>query len=639
VSTIGSILIAFSAATGGYFAGSKAVKDDASSVESTFGGIGGSLTEMFAGIGAGLSAGALVEGLKNAGEQVTELARDADKLSVSTEQLSRLRFAAKDAGVDAETLSKAMLKAQESIGKAAVEGGETAATLEKFGIHVDELKNKDAASLFSSVANSIAAIQNPSKRAAAEVAVFARSGAELKPFLEQGAAGIAAMSAEADKLGATVSSVDAESTLRASKAVDKVQEAIQGLGEHIAAGLAPEIEDVANRMVAWAETGQHVQSIVSGALAAVSMGVSFLVDIWTTLKGTVEIAGGIIVGAIGVVLKITDLWADGAAKVINMFGGHIDVSAFDDATSQILGMSKAMVQEGAHDVGKVFSGENRDKVTNYFQDIQNQAQKTSAEAVKAHQNIAAAFDAPEASENLKKITSTLQEMHKAVDEFGMSEGAKKLHELKTEGASSAQLAEAAALAKQLDTLKSQADVMKELDKLKKDSAQAGLDASGKLVADLRDKGATASEISAAQTYQSHIESVNKAKEAGQKLDEEAKKVREDALTPLQKEQQQIADLQKLYDSGRISKEQFATAAARDKAALAGDEHNTQKVATRGTEAAFSLMNEINKRINGGGKEDIARKQLAVAEKGNSLFEKAIDVFKGATKLSLANLGI
>jgi hypothetical protein len=70
--------------------------------------------------------------------------------------------------------------------------------------------------------------------------------------------------------------------------------------------------------------------------------------------------------------------------------------------------------------------------------------------------------------------------------------------------------------------------------------------------------------------------------------------------------------------------------------LHGEAKNSQTAVTRGSEAAFTLMNEINKRIGGGGsKEDIAKKQLAVAEKVPHLLDKMIGVFKEATKLTLA----
>lgn len=64
------MIISFSAATAGYFAGSKSVKDDAAGLPGVFGGIGGSITTMLGAAGAALSAGALVAGLKAAGEEV-----------------------------------------------------------------------------------------------------------------------------------------------------------------------------------------------------------------------------------------------------------------------------------------------------------------------------------------------------------------------------------------------------------------------------------------------------------------------------------------------------------------------------------------------------------------------------------------
>jgi hypothetical protein len=272
--------------------------------------------------------------------------------------------------------------------------------------------------------------------------------------------------------------------------------------------------------------------------------------------------------------------------------------------------------------------------------VSDTAKKTSADAVKAHQNIAGAFDVPDASEGLKKITSTLEELHKQVDTFGQSDGQKKLYDLLHGGATGGQIAEAEALEKQLETLKQQADVTKQLAELQKQSRQAGLDEAGKKVDDLQSLGATSAQIAAAQAYQSHIEAVTKAKEDGKKLDEEAKRYTEEALTPLQKEQEKIEQINKLYAAGKLTAEQAQAAKAKAEKELHGEEKNSQKAVTRGSEAAFSLMNEINKRINGGGsKDDLAKKQLAVAEKVPHLLDRLIEKVSGQAKLSLASLGI
>jgi hypothetical protein len=625
VSTVGSILIDFGAATAGYFAGSKAVKDDVGGMPSMFAGIGGTLSGVFAGLGAALSAGALIAGLKDAGEAVVSLARDADKLSVSTEELSHLRFAAQQTGVDAETLSKAMLKLQETVGKAAGASGEGAEKFTDLKLNLKQLANEAPDRQLRDVADAISKIENPSKRAAAEVALFGKAGAELKPFLEQGAAGLDAMSAEADKLGVTVSSVDAESTLRAARAIDKVSAAVTGVGEHIAAALAPYVEDVANKMIAWAETGDHVGKIVGGAIKFLSYSAAGLVSVWDLGKGTLEVLGAAGESAIALLIYAFDGLAKAGSWVWEhvFHGRHLDTSGIDAAAADMGRRANELMKAGQGDIANVFNGSTAAKVFEYFDSVQDKAKQTSEEAVKAHQHVAAAFDADGGGENLKKITEALADLHKQVDTFGMSEGAKKLYELKLLGATSDQLAEANILGLTLDRLKEQAEVTKQLTELKKQAAQAGMDEAGKKVDDLKTAGATDAQIAEAKKYQEQIEATNSAKAEARRLDEEAKKAREDALTPLQKEQSELKELAKLYQTGRLSAQEFASAAAKKDAELHGESHDAQTAATRGSEAAFKLMDDINKRVNGGGdkKEQIAQAQLNAQQKANQILER------------------
>jgi hypothetical protein len=621
VSTVGSVLINFGAATAGYFAGSKAVKDDAGSIGSAFGGLGGKVGGAFLAAGAAVAAAGIgmVAALKSGAEEVTRLAHEANRLSVTTEAFSRLGFAAKQTGVDAETLSKAMMKSQEEIGKAATEGGEAAAKLQKMGFNVSELINQNPADQFRSIAQTISEIQNPAARAAAEVAIFGKSGAELKPLLEQGAAGLDRMGAEADKLGITLSSVDAENTLRAGQAVQKVQDAVSGLAQHIAAGLSPYVEDVANRIIAWAEEGNRMQKILGGAMQVVAYAAAGVATVIKIGKAEIELFGSGGAWAIfGLIEAFNALAKAGAWVSEHVFGHKIDTSGIDAAADHMKAKAKELFAASMKDADEAFSGRTAAKAFEWFDSVKSKANATSQEAIKARESMKTAFTPPANSdENLKKIATIIADLHKEIDTFGQSEGLKKLYELKQAGATDAQLAEADALAKQLDILKQQAEVVKTLDQLRKDARQAGMDQGGKLVDDLQQKGATAGQIEEAKRLQKAIEDTNAAKEEAKKLDEAAKKAKEDALTPLQKEQQALQDLKKLYDTGRITAQEFASAAAKKESELHGEKHDTQGAVTRGSQEAFKLMNEINHRGHDK-KEQLAQAQLNAQLKANQI---------------------
>jgi hypothetical protein len=627
MATLGSVVIAFSASTGAYLSGSKQVKDDAKSVGETFSGMSEAIGGAFEGIGIALSVEGVVDSLKEhfseAAKAVTDLARDADKLSTSTKTLSELRFAAKDAGVDAEGLSKAMLKAQENIGKAATEGGAAAKTLGQFGFSVKELVNQNPADQFKSIADTISHISNVSQRSAAEVAIFGKQGAELKPLLEEGAEGLNKAAAEADKLGVAMSDVDAQNMLRASQAVGKVQDAMEGIENTIVSRLAPFIESATNSILKWAESGDVAGKIVNGAMEAVSYGAAAVVDLYELLKGAAEISGSIQATALEGVIVAWDAVAKAGAWVLNhVFGTEINTSYIDKAADYLEKKATELGQAGARDLADGFTGSSAAKVMEWFDDVQAKANATSQAALDAKGKMADAFSPPAgATEGMKKIAEIIADLHKQVDEFGQSEGNKKIMELRKLGAGQDQIADAQAQADQLGRWKQQIEIKRQLADLDKQARQAGMDEAAKKVDDLQSMGASAGQIAWAKESQSVIEELNKAKAEGKRLDEEAKRAKESALTPLQKEAEAVKLLTELEEKGRLTHAEYAAAKAKAERELHGQEHHTQAAATRGSQEAFRLINEINNRNNGkNAQEQLAAKQVKATDDGNHLLK-------------------
>lgn len=89
------------------------------------------------------------------------------------------------------------------------------------------------------VADAIAGIDDPTRRAAVAMQILGDSGAELLPLLSGGSAGLAEMRDEARSLGATVSTESAAMGAQFNDALARVQTIFQGLKNEFAASLAP----------------------------------------------------------------------------------------------------------------------------------------------------------------------------------------------------------------------------------------------------------------------------------------------------------------------------------------------------------------------------------------------------------------
>jgi hypothetical protein len=114
-----------------------------------------------------------------AAENVDVQSKLSRRLGMTYAELSGLKLAGDLAGVGIETIGAAMTKADVAMQKAA--GGSKAANaaFATLGLSVDQLQGMSAADRFSAIAESISALPTSAERAAAAVALFGRSGAQL----------------------------------------------------------------------------------------------------------------------------------------------------------------------------------------------------------------------------------------------------------------------------------------------------------------------------------------------------------------------------------------------------------------------------------------------------------------------------
>ncbi len=97
-----------------------------------------------------------------------------------------------------------------NVGQAAMVGGPAADALDRLGLSVKTIAGESADQAFKDIADGIAGVTNPAERARLAVDIFGKSGQKLLPLMMEGAAGIAAAQAEAEKLGISFSRVDAK---------------------------------------------------------------------------------------------------------------------------------------------------------------------------------------------------------------------------------------------------------------------------------------------------------------------------------------------------------------------------------------------------------------------------------------------
>ena len=173
-----------------------------------------------------------------------ELARLAEKAGTTVEVISALGYAARRCGVDSGQLAMGIRRMQVAIAGAAHGMPLANKALASIGASVQDLAKLRPEEQFRYLADRIAAVPNPTLRAAAAVKLFGKSGTELLPLLNQGAAGIARFEQRARELGLVTSTGAAQAALRFSRTLADLTDVLKKCVFVIGSALGPYVEQL-----------------------------------------------------------------------------------------------------------------------------------------------------------------------------------------------------------------------------------------------------------------------------------------------------------------------------------------------------------------------------------------------------------
>jgi lambda family phage tail tape measure protein len=227
-SLIGSLRVALGLDTAQFEAGANKSKSIARGlsrdIESSF----KSAKVAVEGLVAAFAIGALTQQIKQALQYAAAIGETASTLGVTTKQLQEYRFAAQQSGVAQEQLEGGLTRLAVSMGKAEVGSQAQIKAFNAIGISVDQLKGKNTGDVFGKIADGLKNVTDRSQRAAIEVALFGKAGAQLDSLLSGGTARLNALGQAAQQLGVVLSDEqiqNAEVTAHKLEALKTVLEA------------------------------------------------------------------------------------------------------------------------------------------------------------------------------------------------------------------------------------------------------------------------------------------------------------------------------------------------------------------------------------------------------------------------------
>lgn len=213
---------------------------------------------------AAVAAGtALTFAGKSATDAADNLSKAAQKAGVTTEALSRLKYAADFSDVSLETLSGGLQKLSKNMADVASgKGGSAATALSALGISVEDVSGRLRGSdvVFADIADKFARLEDGSTKTALAIQLFGRSGAELIPLLNSGRDGLRQMADESDRLGLTISTSTGRAAEQFNDTLTKVGKILDGVVMKVAEAALPALQALAD-ILASPKFAQGAQSL------------------------------------------------------------------------------------------------------------------------------------------------------------------------------------------------------------------------------------------------------------------------------------------------------------------------------------------------------------------------------------------
>jgi hypothetical protein len=207
-------------------------------------------------------------------EYAASLGEQAQQIGITTRELQIYRYAATQVGLTTEEMDGAIQKLNRTLGNAQTGSKEAGETFKALGIDIKDANGRflTAGEVLPKVADAIAKIENPAQRAAAEVKLFGRAGADIDTLLTGGSAAINALADAAERAGIILSD---EQIQKADETADKLA-AVKMVLEARIAGVV-------------ADNAQAIYGLAESLAAAATEGFRFVRAIDDVLAGADEI--------------------------------------------------------------------------------------------------------------------------------------------------------------------------------------------------------------------------------------------------------------------------------------------------------------------------------------------------------------
>jgi hypothetical protein len=282
-----------------------------------------------------------------------DLVSMAEVAGTSVENLSSLGFAAEQSSSSLEGLNKGLGNLANTAASAAKGSKDATEAFAILGIEVEDGNGrlKDSSDLLLEVAEQFAQYEDGAAKSALAQDLFGKSGKELIPLLNRGAAGIKELQEEADRLGVTVGTDAANASNTLNDNLTKLQRTAGGLAGQVLAPLVETLNGVVEAMLGSAQGSRELE----GAGTALVVGLKLIADIgsrvWETFSDLGNAFGALAAAAVaaatGDFRRAYDIIQaaneEGAAR--DEFYTNFRAKLWEDAGAKVVATAKATDEE------------------------------------------------------------------------------------------------------------------------------------------------------------------------------------------------------------------------------------------------------------------------------------------------------
>ena len=195
------------------------------------------------GLAAVAATGFIIEATKKAAEYADEMGKAAQKVGVTTEALSKLKYAADLSDVSFEGLQTGLKKLSVNMESAATGNKAMGDAFKSFGISVTNSKGdlKSADDVLYSLADKFAKMPDGVQKTAMAVKVFGKAGQDMIPMLNQGSEELKRLGIEASNFGKVVTNETAKQAEEFNDNMKRMKEAVEGASIAIGNKLIPSL--------------------------------------------------------------------------------------------------------------------------------------------------------------------------------------------------------------------------------------------------------------------------------------------------------------------------------------------------------------------------------------------------------------